>query len=654
MDHPLRFRPFRWQRDFTRAVFALLLTTACALTASAAPPRSATQLEADERYADGDYAQAAEVYLQAATLVPPPDRPLLLIRAAEAALRAERRDLASQTLQKIDQGQLTPAQRVRVDLLLAGLGRLPGSPADWLQRLPLPGRDADPDVAERLLAVRADAHLRLGDTVAAVQALVQREAWLQGREAGVRNQAQIWNALRTAASIGNQPPARGDLDSVTRGWLELAMLQRAAWSNPAERADALDAWEWRYPDHPAADTVLDLVRGESRAVAQAQAATPANADPMPGPSSPQASVAVAPAGPVRVVALILPLSGPLAGAGRAVRDGFLAAWYEQPAPRPRVRVYDGGSQPEGALAVYERALSAGADLVVGPLSKEAVATLARMVTPTRPLLALNYLEPGQPAPGNFYQFGLAPEDEARQVAERAFTDGHRRAVALVPEGDWGRRTLQAFRERFESQGGSVLEVQTFVPGLQDFSEPVRRLLKLEDSVQRKQVLAPAPGESVQFAASAGDLPDFVFMAAQPQQARLIRPQFRFLGAGQIPLYATSLVFEGSAAPARDADLEDIRFCDMPFLLATGEEAAPRERMRGLWPESYPRHPRLYAFGLDAARLALRLGEGGARDYHGATGQLRLSEDGRVRRNLLWAQFRGGKPQLLGGLADPPP
>jgi uncharacterized protein len=655
MDHPSRFRPFRRQRVFTLAAFALFLTAVCALPATAAPPRTAAQVEADEHYADGDYARAAEVYLQAATLVPPPDRAPLLIRAAEAALRAERRDLASQTLQKIDASQLTPAQRVRVDLLLAGLGRLPGGPADWLQRLPPPGRDADPDVAERLLATRADAHLRLGDVVAAVQALVQREAWLKGRDARIRNQAQIWNVLRTAPSIGTQHQTRNDLDSVTRGWLELAMLQRAVWSNPAERADALDAWEWRYPGHPAADTVLDLVRGESRSIAQAQAATPAAAaDPVPLPASLQTTTAVAHAGPVRVVALILPLSGALAGAGRAVRDGFLAAWFERPPPRPRVLVLDGGSHPDGALAVYERAQAAGADLVVGPLSKEAVATLARMVTPARPLLALNYLDANQPAPANFYQFGLAPEDEARQAADRALADGHRRAVALVPEGDWGRRTLEAFRERFEGQGGSLLDVQTFAPGLQDFSEPVRRLLKLEDSAQRKQALDAVLGAPVQFAASPGDLPDFVFIAAQPQQARLIRPQFRFLGAGQIPLYATSLVYEGTSAPARDADLDDVRFCDMPFLLAGGDGAAPRERIRGLWPEGYARHPRLYAFGYDAARLALRLGEGGGRDYSGVTGQLRVGEDGRVRRSLLWAEFRGGRPRLLDGVAAATP
>ncbi|MGH8458963.1 MAG: penicillin-binding protein activator, partial [Nevskiales bacterium] len=225
------------------------------------------QIEADERYADGEYAVAAEAYLQAATLVPPPDHNPLLIRAAEAALRAERRDLASQTLRKIDPAQLTPNQRVRVDLVLASLGQLDGGPADWLQRLPAPGKDADADLAERLWMARANAYLRLGDVIEGVRALVQRETWLKGSETRARNQAQIWSALRAAPSISTQVQSYGWLDSVTRGWLELALLQRAVWTDSAERASSFDAWELRYPGHPATDTVLELVRGESRITA---------------------------------------------------------------------------------------------------------------------------------------------------------------------------------------------------------------------------------------------------------------------------------------------------------------------------------------------------------------------------------------------------
>lgn len=654
MKYPLRLRSTHpLQRIALRACAALLLAVLIVPASAAPPARSGEQIEADERYADGDFAAAAEAYLHASTLVPPPDRTPLLIRAAEASLRAERRDLASQTLRKIDVAQLTPGQRVRVDLVLFSLGQLPGTPAAWLQRLPPPGKDADPDLAQRLWAARADAHLRMGDIAEAVRALVQREFWLKNSESRARNQAQIWSALRTVP-IGTQLQNRSDLDDITRGWLELASLQRATWTDPADRLDSLDAWEWRYPGHPATDTVLDLVRGESSILARTQPPLPKSPEmPVVVATTAPPGAALAPTGSLRTLALILPLSGPLSAAARAVRDGFLAAWFEQPAPRPRVLVFDSGSGADTTLAVYERALAAGADMVVGPLSREAVASLARMITPGQPLLALNYLETGQAAPANFFQFGLAPEDEARQVADRALADGHRRAVALVPEGDWGSRTLAAFRERLESQGGKLLDTQVFPPGLQDFSAPVRRLLALEDSEQRRQALGSALGGAIEFLTSPGKLPDFVFIAAQPQQARLIRPQFRFLGASQIPLYATSLVYDGVPAPARDADLDDIRFCDMPFLLSSGAGSVARDRIRGLWPDSYPRHPRLYAFGYDAAKLASKLASGGGRDYAGVTGELRVAEDGRVHRSLLWARFENGRPQPLGESRAPP-
>ncbi|WP_404854442.1 penicillin-binding protein activator, partial [Escherichia coli] len=45
-----------------------------------------------------------------------------------------------------------------------------------------------------------------------------------------------------------------------------------------------------------------------------------------------------------------------------------------------------------------------------------------------------------------FQFGLAAEDEARAVASRAWGDGMRRAVALVPRGEWGDRVLAAFSQ----------------------------------------------------------------------------------------------------------------------------------------------------------------------------------------------------------------
>src|SRR5690606_16373874 len=130
-------------------------------------------------------------------------------------------------------------------------------------------------------------------------------------------------------------------------------------------------------------------------------------------------------------ALLLPLSGRQEGAGVAVRDGFIAAWYQQePERRPRIRIYDAAAADPDQVML--QAIADGAQFIVGPLLKEAVAAAATIADARVPVLALNFLPDEATAPDGFYQFALSPEDEAQQVARRVVADGHLRGVALVP------------------------------------------------------------------------------------------------------------------------------------------------------------------------------------------------------------------------------
>ena len=74
----------------------------------------------------------------------------------------------------------------------------------------------------------------------------------------------------------------------------------------------------------------------------------------------------------------------------------------------------------------------GAQFVVGPLSKPAVSKLMTEGAITVPTLTLNFAYQTDPLPANLYQISLSPEDEARQVAERAWLDGHNQAISVVP------------------------------------------------------------------------------------------------------------------------------------------------------------------------------------------------------------------------------
>ena len=114
------------------------------------------------------------------------------------------------------------------------------------------------------------------------------------------------------------------------------------------------------------------------------------------------------------IALLLPVTGRAAAAAISVRDGFMTAYYQvPPAERPRVQIYDTGSQ--SIADALTQATAAGANFIVGPLTREEVVAAADFPGLHVPLLALNFLPPERTPPAQFYQYALSPEDEARRV-----------------------------------------------------------------------------------------------------------------------------------------------------------------------------------------------------------------------------------------------
>jgi outer membrane PBP1 activator LpoA protein len=344
------------------------------------------------------------------------------------------------------------------------------------------------------------------------------------------------------------------------------------------------------------------------------------------------------------IALLLPVTGRTASAAVSVRDGFLAAYYQAPAAgRVRVRIYDTGtlSVPEA----LSRAAGSGAELIVGPLTREEVIAAALSATPRPPLLALNFLPPETPAPARFYQYALSPEDEARLVARRIVADHHRRGIALVPAGEWGTRVLAAFRQELESDGGQLIATATFDPSRTDYSEAVTQTLGLADSQGRYRRLEGVLGTKLQFEPRRrGDI-GFIFSPAPANTERLLRPQLRFHFAGDIPTYATSSAFEPDVRA--NQDLDGLMFPDMPWMLGGELAEAVRAAARDAWPNSALQRSRLFAFGFDAYRLAVALrNTRGDVNIDGLTGRLSFDPERRIRRELNWAQMHDGELRAL--------
>jgi outer membrane PBP1 activator LpoA protein len=143
--------------------------------------------------------------------------------------------------------------------------------------------------------------------------------------------------------------------------------------------------------------------------------------------------------------------------------------------------------------------------------------------------------------------------------------------------------------------------------------------------------------------------DFVFIAANPRQARLLRPQMKFHYAGELPLLATSHLYEGKRSRDQDRDMDDILFCDMPWTLnAPSTQQGLKQQNASAFKPHGGQLQRLLAMGIDAYQLVplLPMLESHPYErYRGETGTLRVSEGRRIDRRLQWARFEGGLPKL---------
>jgi len=336
------------------------------------------------------------------------------------------------------------------------------------------------------------------------------------------------------------------------------------------------------------------------------------------------------------IALLLPLSGSFSATGEAVRDGFLSAHFDGGA-HGTVRIYDIGSSEETLMPSFQRAINEGADFVVGPLRKESVALLAALNPPV-PVLGLNFLDPGSPTPFNFFQMGLAPEDEARAAADHAASLGLRRAVAMVPQTDWGERALAAFEERLRANGGAVLRTERYPLGRADQSAAIEGLMGVAASEERHRALTAILGTKTVFESKRRADIDLIFLVARAQDARLLGPQFRFYRAGGLPIYATALVYDGNT----DAERAGFRFCDTPWTVGDlGFWGPSRLAVDGL--ASAKAQPRLHALGRDAERVSMGLLRGEVRvgePVAGASGRLRWRGN-QLERGLDCVEIQSG-------------
>ncbi|MFM8332250.1 MAG: penicillin-binding protein activator, partial [Candidatus Methylumidiphilus sp.] len=369
--------------------------------------------------------------------------------------------------------------------------------------------------------------------------------------------------------------------------------------------------------------------------------------PPPAPPPPAAPAAPTPEPPPAVnngfVGVLLPLTGQYAIAGQTVRAGLQAASSADTNPnKPELRFVDTQTGNVGAL--YQTFASQGAKFVIGPLTKEEVTTLGAASDIPVPVLALNQIDGLNR--DKLYQFALTPEQEVEQAASLAWFDGRQNALLLAPATALGQRLVTHFTSYWKSLGGKIASVRTYPSGAADYSGTA------------KQLLAGVSGDSTSQIA-----PEFIFLIANSNDGRLLNPHIINQQTGKIPIYATSMIFNGQPDAAQNNDLSGVTFCDSPWLLNTDSDPLSRKSMLPTVRQTPELYLRLLPMGIDAYQLSQELGplKAGLSRYNGATGVLSLRSGNRIQRQLHCAQFdgptlqpRGIAPTLQPGLTAPTP
>ncbi|WP_439105701.1 penicillin-binding protein activator [Congregibacter sp.] len=410
----------------------------------------------------------------------------------------------------------------------------------------------------------------------------------------------LWSA---AQHLSNADDVPNSSNPNAQGWIDLAAANQV--DGPLASAAAFSAWEAQYPNHDALTHATAL-----REAALQDART-------------------------TKLTLVLPLSGPLEKAGAAVSRGFIAAFFADEQTNVSIDVLD-SRRFDNIGAAYAEAREQGASVVVGPLGKRQVGELLAQPELDVPVLTLNRPEfQSSGNPGSLL-LSLAPEDEARQLAEDAFAGGARRALLIRPEGDWGERMESALVQHWRQLGGHIPTAAIY--GKPDtHSVTIRDALGLGDSAQRSNTVRALFNEKVETSGRRREDLDTVFLLSKSSdEARALKPLINYHYAGGLPVYALSTADSGSENSSLNRDLGGLRLLAMPWRISEGEIPGA---------DTATGAPSLHALGADAyavARRWWRMRSAATPLYFGLTAELHAASDGSLDRRLKLAEFDRGE------------
>ena len=327
------------------------------------------------------------------------------------------------------------------------------------------------------------------------------------------------------------------------------------------------------------------------------------------------------------IALLLPQSGSLSSAARAIRNGFLSAHLSNIAANRSVEVELFDTEENDIGRLVDQAIAGGVDVIVGPLDKERVRYLIRGDTLDVPIIALNRVPESFIANSTSLQLGLVVEDDVAAISKRLLDMRAKRILLLIGREFWCARASVALKETLQPRVKIVDE--TFLNDLSDVTEDVAQILLVAQSNTRHNRLQGLVGE-IEFNARRRHDVDAVVAFVDYAEFGSLTAAMQYHFAADIPILVAEPTFRN-----REQQVEyenGTLFTSTPVTLYPNSLAREVLNSFADAEELLP----LYAFGIDAYRVAMNIpnlvrGE----SVFGLTGVLSIQDSGVITRQPVW-------------------
>ena len=378
------------------------------------------------------------------------------------------------------------------------------------------------------------------------------------------------------------------------------------------------------------------------------------------------------------IAVLLPLSGRIKGAGEAVQYGISEAFYHQQKNKnkgeitPKLHFINTSATSNDEILAQLKALHI--DFVIGPLMKHKIEGILPEIEST-PTIILNAFpeEEGKSKakvakkmPNSsiskesdessedkaevndsiHFSITLSPEEEAQQAAILMQLKGHKNPLVIAPKNDYGKRVAAAFNEQWElnhqdNDASSHASISYFKNKTQ-FAHFVDGVLLTGKSKQRINQMIAITGKKLETEVRSRRDVDAIYIVSKRNELILLKPFINTTVspfASRIPLYANSRSHNIDKMHTQNKELSELIFSDNTFLLDDDLKVSPATK-RLLKNDRYSTL-RLMALGYDSYELiyqVMSLKNIKDYSYKGQLGNLTLDENNNVQTKLGWATY----------------